>query len=127
MFNYSEFVTLCIELLTEFGTEVTVNRISGSNYDPGLSQEILNYTEEKSVAVILDWSIGTLQVGGDRFLDNSDIIITDKRMIISANGLTGLQLGDQVFIDNTVYTIYEPLRKISPANVPIFYEANLRK
>lgn len=117
-FNYASKAKLADNKLAYFGQSVTItNKVTGA-YDPNTGTVAQTITTQTGSAAIFD--------RGSKEIDGTTILMGDKKMLLSAVGITKPQINDTVLVGSINYTIKEPLIEINPAGTVVMYKLNLR-
>ncbi|MFZ6773032.1 hypothetical protein ACO0LB_10000 [Undibacterium sp. SXout7W] len=114
---YEEAASDADELLAEFGQRVTIKRITSGDYDPATSAASIATTLQMGTAVILDFGI--------KDIDGTLIKTGDKRMLLSAIGITPPQVDDIVMFGASTCQI-KNTNPLDPAGIIVFYDVHLR-
>lgn len=116
---YSELASTALEMLTEFGQDVTRRAVTSGTYDPatGSAQPVSTDTVRKGV--ILDFGTG-------QTLERGNLIQTnDKRLLLDANG-SAPQMQDRFLVGGIEYSVIS-IGEINPAGTPVLFDLHLRK
>jgi hypothetical protein len=111
-------------LLAKFGCAVTVTRNATGAYDPATSGASVRGTAQSGVGVLSDYAA--------RDIDGTMILRSDKKLLLSAQGIVEptpadtLSLPDPVSGRPVIYSIVN-VRVVAPANSPLMYEVQVRK
>lgn len=114
-FNYPATAATATRLLQRFGAAATVKRVSGSAYDPDTGTMTPTYTSLPSTAAVFDYA--------QKYIDGTLILQGDKQAYC-APGVAPVQ-GDQFDWQGVTYTVIA-VKPVSPAGVPVLFEAQLR-
>ncbi|MDB5995261.1 MAG: hypothetical protein JWP42_2397 [Pseudomonas sp.] len=118
---YDEMAVMALDLITEFGQQVTIQDIQTGEYDPDTGTtgpDIV--TERPALGILLDFT-------GQEFQNNSLIKQGDKKLKIAAQGLTPApDLLSKVVVQGSTWSIIPPLKEINPAGTPLLYELQVR-
>ena len=106
------------ELLTEFGQALTLTRQSAGGYSYSDSSATVTTSTQSGVGALFDW--------GSKEIDGTLIVHGDKKLLLSATGITAPKINDTVTLGSTVYTIKAPLVELNPAGTVVMYTCNLR-
>ena len=117
-FNYGKIATLADSLLAEYGQAVTVIRRIGGSYDPSTGQ--VTFESEATQT-----GKGLLMDYGQKMIDGTMIQVGDKQLFLSVVGLSPVQVGDLVTIDEKTRTITN-IKDYNPAGTSVMIECNLR-
>lgn len=110
-------------LLQEFGAPSALRRVTntgGTGFEPTQTT-----TDYPTVACVLNYTRRY-----PSYVQNSDVLITDRRGLVSAGplnalGVTGITPFDTLVFGTTVYKIIDA-KPIAPAGVPVLYDLQLR-
>jgi len=118
---YDEMAVMALEMITEFGQPMTINKTEPGEYDPDIGGESPGATiEQTAQGILLDFT-------GQEFQNNSLIKQGDKKLKIAAQGLAWVPgLLDKVVAQGRTWTIVPPLKEVNPAGTPILYELQVR-
>lgn len=118
---YDEMAVMALELIKEFGMQVTLRTVTPGTYDPEASETTPEtITEQVGQGILADYT-------GLEFQANSLIQAGDKKLKLAAKGLASApSLLSKVIADGKTYTIVPPLKEISPAGTPLLYELQVR-
>lgn len=118
---YDEMSEVALDLITEFGQQVTIRDITPGEYDPDASQTAPDTIVERAAQGIL------LDFTGREFQANSLIQAGDKKLKIAAKGLDSPPtLLSKVVCQGRTWSIVPPLKEINPAGTPLLYELQVR-
>ena len=117
-FDYSKSAATTDKMLTKFGQTVTITRRTAGTYNVSTGVATPTETTQTGTGAMLEWA--------DNLINGTLIKSGDRRLLLSAVGITSPVLGDTVTADGTVYTIVAPLKPFSPAGTVVMYEINLR-
>jgi hypothetical protein len=118
---YEEMAVVALDLITEFGQQITIIDITPGTYDPETSKNGPETVVERvAQGILLDFT-------GYEFQTNSLIQLGDKKMKIAAHGLTSAPgLLSKVVAQGRTWSIIPPMKEINPAGTPILYELQVR-
>jgi hypothetical protein len=118
-FDYSKSQATATKLIESFGQALILTHTEQGVYDPATGLIPVVTTTQAGLGALLDH--------GAREIDGTLIISGDKKLLLSATGITKPEINDTCFIDTVNYTIKEPLIEINPAGtVATMYKLNLR-
>ena len=117
--NYSKIQKTVDKVLQPpLGQKVTLtNKVTGA-YDPVAQTFSETITNQTGTAAIFD--------RGNKEINGTTILMGDKKMLLSAVGITKPKINDTVMVGGINYTIKEPLAEINPAGTVVLYKLNLR-
>lgn len=93
----ADFGPLAVELLSEFGKAVTLNRVTAGTYDPATSKATNSEKSETVNALLEDYKPYELA--------NGLAVVGDKKLTVAAQGFKVPALTDGVTIDGTRFAI----------------------
>jgi hypothetical protein len=109
--------TTAKELLTEFGQSVTITKQTAGSYDPATGAATVTTSTQTATGALFDYK--THQI------DNTLILMGDRRLILSAVGITAPQIDDTVTANGKTYTI-KAISETNPAGTVVIYTCNVR-
>lgn len=117
---YDEMADVALELITEFGQTVTLQRTEAGEYDPetgttgdGVAQE------QPAQGVLLDYQ-------GIEFQNNTQIQQGDKKLKIAAKDLQWPpELANKAIIQGKAYSVIN-VNETNPAGTPLVYTLQVR-
>lgn len=116
---YADMAAVADELITEFGSSVTIKHASGTAYDPDTGGSTVTYTDQTGHGCVVEFD--------KQLIDGSKVKIGDKLMLLSPIGITEPQLGDLIVVGGETWSIVPPVSVTAPAGVAVLYECQLRK
>lgn len=114
---YEESALDAHEMLSEFGQKVTIKRITAGAYDPATGAAAQTTIMQMGTAVVLDYGI--------KDIDGTLIKTGDKRLLLSAVGITAPQVDDIVTFGTSTCQIKNS-NALDPAGITVFYDVHLR-
>ena len=114
-FNYPATAATATRLLKRFGAACTIKRVSGTAYDPSTGTMAPTYTSLATTSVVFDYA--------QKYVDGTLILQGDKQAYC-APAVAPVQ-GDQFDWKGVTYTVIA-VKPVSPAGVPVLFEAQLR-
>lgn len=115
---YDETAAVADEILKEFGTAVTVTRVTPGSYDPA--------TGATTGDVTTTWTgTGARFEYAQREQDGTRIRIGDQRVYLSVVGIVNPQSGDTLTIGGTVFNVVES-RPLQPALTAVLFDVQIR-
>lgn len=121
-FDYAEIAALSLELLTEFGQDVTrvayTAGTGGDAYDPSTgitTPSTVNTTRKGAI-----FSFGE----GETYVRGNQVKVSDQRLLVDAEATVNLK--DHFIVDSVEYTIIS-IDEISPAGTAVLYDLHIRK
>lgn len=114
-FNYAATAATATRLLQRFGAAATLKRTTTGEYDPELGEAPVTVTELATTAAVFAYD--------QKYIDGTLILQGDQRAyIVPANEP---KQGDLLAWQGRDWSIVA-VKPISPAGVPVVYEAQLR-
>lgn len=105
-------------LLIDKGQPLTFTRSSAGAYDPATGAAV-TLTDYTVTGAVFDYP--------DININGTDILRGDKRVLVSAKGLTVVpQPSDYLTIDGVRHSIIN-IKRLAPANIPVLYTLQARK
>jgi hypothetical protein len=117
MMNWSELVITADELIKEFGQPMTIKRVTQGEYDPATSLVTNVTTNIGTTGVIFDF--------GESDINGTTILKGDKKVYVTANGVTSIMTNDSIMIGTQEYHITD-VTQTSPAGVNLLWELKVR-
>lgn len=114
---YADMAATALELLTEFGMSVTLQRTTGSSVDP-ITGEITAGTDASVITT------GLIKLYPDRMIDGTRILQGDREIVLS-NEHVPLS-SDKAVISDENWSIVD-IKTISPAGTPVCFFVQVRK
>jgi hypothetical protein len=114
-FNYPATAATAIRLLQRFGAAATVRHPTGSAYDPDTGTTVPTYADSATTAAVFAYD--------QKYIDGTLILQGDQQAYCSPS-VAPVQ-GDQFVWQSTTYTVIA-VKPVSPAGVPVLYEAQIR-
>ena len=114
-FNYAATAATATRLLQRFGKACTLKRVSGTAYDPATGTNVPTYTDVPTTTAVFAYD--------QKYIDGTIIKQGDQRAYC-APAVAPAQ-GDR-FTWNGATLEVVAVKPVSPAGVPVLYEAQLR-
>ena len=114
-FNYPATAATANRLLQRFGAAATVKHPTGTAYDPDTGTTVPTYASTATTAAVFDYA--------QKYIDGTLILQGDKQAYC-APAVAPVQ-GDQFDWQGVTYTVIA-VKPVSPAGVPVLFEAQLR-
>lgn len=114
-FDYPATAATATRLLQRFGAACTLKRQTPGAYNPATGTATSTYTDYATTAAVFDYA--------QRYIDGTLIKQGDKQAYC-APGVEPVQ-GDRFTWNGATYTIVA-VKPVSPAGVPVLFEAQLR-
>jgi len=114
---YDDMQVMGNELITEFGQTVTISRITVGTYNPDTGAATTTPATQTGKGIVEEYSA--------REIDGTNILRGDKRLMLSAVGISRPQINDTVSLSSIVHVIKE-VAEINPAGTPVVYICNIR-
>lgn len=116
-FDYAEIRALAAELLSEFGAAGVLARTTPGTYDADEGEMAAAETTQTVTACMFPY--------GDKFVDGTNILASDRQAFISALGVTPPQAGDVLAWGGEVFAVVR-VKNLGPAGVFVLYECQVR-
>lgn len=116
---YSEMASVVTEMFSEFGTDVIVDRISGSEIDPVTGVDWVTPTHSNFIIK------GIFKKYPDNMIDGTRITSSDRMLILEPSGGEVL-LSDKLTISGQLWPIME-IEIVKPAETALIYFVRVRK
>ena len=116
---YSDMAMVADDLITEFGSTVTLKFASGSSYNTETGGTTITYTDQSGHGCVVEFD--------KELIDGSKVRIGDKLLLLSPIGVSEPQLGDLIVAGGETWSIVPPVSVTAPAGVAVLYECQLRK
>lgn len=117
MIDYSGLSVTVLKLISRFGQDVIITRRIQGTYDTLTSSVPVTDTTITGSGIVDQYQndevTGTL------------IQLSDIKMFIAANGISGIIAGDMVTFGSIKYNVIS-VKQINPAGTPLLYECQLR-
>ena len=117
MIFYSELAETALELLTEFGQAVTINRETSSSFDPTLGIDTTASSSFTGKGAAFEYK--AMQI------DGTIVQAGDIQLYLNATATVPL-IDDRITIDSATYQVMN-VEQINPAGTPVLYIIQLRK
>lgn len=114
-FDYPATAATATRLLQRFGAAATIKRHAGSTYDTTTATSTPTYTSLPTTAAVFDYA--------QKYIDGTLIKQGDKQAYC-APAVAPAQ-GDRFTWNGSDFTVVA-VKAVSPAGVPVLYEAQLR-
>lgn len=114
-FAYPATAATATRLLKRFGADCTIKRVTGSEYDTATATMVPTYDPLPSTAAVFDYA--------QKYIDGTLILQGDKQAYCAPD-VAPVQ-GDQFDWQGVTYTVIA-VKPVSPAGVPVLFEAQLR-
>jgi hypothetical protein len=114
-FDYAKTAATATRLLQRFGASATLKVVTGSAYDPATSTTTPTYTSNTTTAAVFDYDA--------KYIDSTLIRTGDKRAYLAPAHAP--KQGDRLTWQGTDYEVVAA-KTVSPAGVPVLYEAQIR-
>ena len=116
-FDYGALATSAQLVIADFGQPVTISTDTLPVYDPVTGTATTTQLDETSVGVITSFE--------SKDVNNTSILQSDKKLILSAIGITQIKSNSSVVIGTEQYSVIS-ISKVAPAGVTVIYELQLR-
>lgn len=114
---YDNMKKTATRLLTKFGQQVTLSRHVAGAYDPSTGSAVVTVTDQSGIGAVFDY--------GSKDIDGMLILSGDKKLLLSATGITAPQVDDTVTIGAIIYTV-KGIKVEAPAGTPVLFECTIR-
>ena len=114
-FDYAATAATAQSLLLRFGAAATLRRTTQGAYDPSTGAAVPTVTQLSTVAVVLDYP--------QKYVDGTLIKQGDKQAFLDPTHAPAQ--GDELAWQGVNYQVVS-IKAVSPAGVPVLYEAQLR-
>lgn len=114
-FDYTATAATASRLLSRFGAAATLKRVSGTAYDPATGTNVPTYTDVPTTAAVFAYD--------QKYIDGTIIKQGDQRAYCAPGNMPAA--GDR-FTWNSATLEVVAVKPVSPAGVPVLYEAQLR-
>lgn len=116
-FNYTKTAATALNLLTKFGADVTVTRVTTGTYDPTTGANAVTTSTSTVKGVVLDYSAGQSMVSG------SMLQAGDKRLLLEAAAAPDL---NDTFTANSKTYAPVSIGEVNPAGTVVLYDLHVR-
>lgn len=117
-FDYDVMQDLSVDLITEFGQDITLTRVTTGTFNPATGAVTGDSETDSTIkALITDFS--------DFHIEGSAIQRGDKKVLI-AGDITAPTVKDKLTISGTEYMIIN-VNTISPAGTDVLYKLQVRR
>lgn len=118
-FDYAEVADTAADILAEFGAAATLTRTDATGeYDPAEGEQATTVTTQACTAALFPY--------GDKYVDGTNILSSDRQAFIAVRGLTLTpQAGDVLTWGDETLTVVK-VKALAPARVNCLYEAQVR-
>lgn len=125
---YDDMQDVALEMLAEFGQQLTLKRVTGGTYDPATGTDTPGTTETQTItAVVLPASNGTIEAFDNKFEGGTLIESNLRALKIAAKGLTWAPApGCVVTLDGHDWAMIGATSS-NPAGTPLVYSASIRR
>jgi len=114
---YVDMAATAKELLTEFGQSVTLTRQTVGAYDPATGAAAVTTSAQTATGALFDYK--------NSQIDGTLIVAGDRRLILSAVGITAPQVDDTITANGRTYTI-KAVSETNPAGTAVIFTCNVR-
>lgn len=112
---YANLAATARRLLTQFGTDATLTRVTTGDYDPATGTASQTTTDYTCKAARFDYS--------QRDIDGTNIRVGDQRIYMDATVMP--QTGDTIALGDRTYVVVTA-RSIGPALTAVLYDVQAR-
>ena len=114
-FNYSKTAATALSLLQRFGAAATVHRTGSATYDPATGTMTPTVTDHATTAAVFSYA--------QKYIDGTLIKDGDQQAYCAPG--VAVKQGDSMTWHGKRYTVVS-VKPVSPAGVPVLYEAQIR-
>lgn len=114
-FDYPATAATATRLLQRFGAAATIKRVTAGTYDPATGSATPAYTDIVTTAAVFAYD--------QKYIDGTLILQGDQRAYCAP--ATAPAQGDQLTWQGVKYTIVA-VKPVSPAGIPVLFEAQIR-
>ena len=114
---YSETAEVALEVLTEFGQAITVNRETSSSFDPVLGEDTTAASSFTGYGAAFEYK--------GREIDGTVVQAGDIKLYLNATATVPL-IDDRITIDSVAYEVMD-VEQINPAGTAVLYILQLRQ
>ena len=116
-FNYTNTAATALSLLTKFGADVTVTRVTTGTYDPATGTNAVSTSSATAKGVVLDFGAGTSMIGGNM------VTTGDKRLLLEAAAAP--DMNDKFTANGKTYAPVS-IGEVNPAGTVCLYDLHVR-
>lgn len=116
-FNYTKSAATALSLLTKFGEDVTVTRVTTGTYDPSTGANAVTTSTAMVKGVVLDFGAGTSMVGGNM------VTAGDKRLLLEAAAAP--DMNDRFTANGMTYAPVS-IGEVNPAGTVVLFDIHVR-
>lgn len=115
--NYQELAVTVDTLVTELGQAISIVKRGAPTYDVSTGTNTFPETTFNTHGVVLEYE--------SKFIDNSNVLPSDRKLIVPSIGINDLTADADVLIGTRKYIIAN-LNEINPAGIVLGYELQIR-
>lgn len=119
---YTEMQAVADTAINEYGQKVSITHKTVGNYDPLSSTAAISTTMQVGNGVIFDYTAIKDGIGQ---ADGTLILQGDRKLLLSAVGITAPNIDDTVVANGITYII-KNIKSSNPAGTVVMYECQLR-
>ena len=116
-FDYAKTSATALSLLTKFGADVTVTRVTTGTYDPATGTNAVTTSTATVKGVVLDFGAGVSMVGGNM------VTAGDKRLVLEAAAAP--DMNDRFTANGKTYAPVS-IGEVNPAGVAVLFDLHIR-
>lgn len=116
-FDYSEMAAVSLDLLTEFGQDVTRIAYTPGAYNPATGTSTPTTASTTRKGALFDIARGT------QYLNGTLVERGDKQLLVDAEGAVNIE--DRFTVNGVVYQIVS-MAEVNPAGTPVLYDLHVR-
>lgn len=116
-FDYSEIAATSLELITEFGRDITRRSYTAGTYDPATGLTTPTTADTTRKGAIFDYGAGVTLIGGTLIQSG------DKRLLVDVTATVSIQ--DHFIVGGIEYVIIG-LGEVNPSGTKVLYDLHIR-
>lgn len=116
-FDYASLATDVAGVLADLGATGTLTRNTPGTYDPSTSSAATTASSQTVTACLFPY--------GDRMIDGTNILATDRQALIGAASITPPRAGDVLTWGSETLTVVRA-KVLAPARTYVVYECQVR-
>lgn len=116
---YDDMKVTANDLLAEFGQTIVITTQTAGTYSPTTGTSTVTTATQTGRGAIFEYT------NGSRDIDGTLIQQGDKKLLLSAVGITAPQMNDTLVANGKTWTI-KGIKETNPAGSIVMYECNLR-
>lgn len=116
-FDYAELAETALEILSDFGADVIITRVTTGTYDPTTGANAVTTSNVTVKGVVLDYRYGETQ------LAETNIQAGDKRLLLEAAATPGMN--DRFTANGKMYAAVS-IGEVNPAGTNVLWDIHVR-